>query len=366
MGHSAGLRGFRGPPGPRRAAGGATPVEVDAFHTEAGYAQDVPRTSCRACHLGQAHAADREPLAQGHRAAWRWPCSFRRNCTRPRCLAPADKPARSRCSCRPYLAGSAQRATGRVVVFAPESLRVNPERLTGLRSVSFIEAFEGIAPGPAPSRVQRPRPGEPQPMLAYAYAAGPVELTLAAERRKPETTVRQLLVAAIEDGVVKYQLTLFYNVRLQRHQVAPARRASGGGSRPARRYGWRARIGHFTPAEGPEPRRRGLESWRRDGVSRRGQIELKWEKKLDKLGVGKSVELPVPYLKPRDVFRSWGQIVLVKSETIEVQPAGEPKSLRMIDPEHDLIAPCRLPPAPSSFTTIGRFRSSPRGTNWRM
>ena len=78
-----------------------------------------------------------------------------------------------------------------------------------------------------------------------------------------------------------------------------------------------------------------------------GRIELKWEKKIAKLGVGKSVELPVPYLKPRDVFRSWGQIVLVKSETIDVQPAGEPKSLRMIDPEHDLIA--AVPSAASAF-----------------
>ncbi len=49
-------------------------------------------------------------------------------------------------------------------------------------------------------------------MLAFAYTQEPVELTLAAERRKPQVTVRQLLVARVEEGVVKYDFTFFYNV----------------------------------------------------------------------------------------------------------------------------------------------------------
>ena len=70
-----------------------------------------------------------------------------------------------------------------------------------------------------------------------------------------------------------------------------------------------------------------------------GRIELNCEKKIEKLGIGKSVELPLPYLKPQEVDRAWGQIVLVKSETIDVHESGEPKSLRPIDPQHDLMSP---------------------------
>ena len=70
-----------------------------------------------------------------------------------------------------------------------------------------------------------------------------------------------------------------------------------------------------------------------------GKIELNCEKKIEKLGIGKSVELPLPYLKPQEVDRAWGQIVLVKSETIDVHESGEPKSLRPIDPQHDLMSP---------------------------
>ena len=47
----------------------------------------------------------------------------------------------------------------------------------------------------------------------------------------------------------------------------------------------------------------------------------------------------MPHLKPREVDRAWGQIVLVKSETIDVHESGEPKSLRPIDPQYDLMAP---------------------------
>ena len=57
----------------------------------------------------------------------------------------------------------------------------------------------------------------------------------------------------------------------------------------------------------------------------------------------------------------------MKSETIDVQESGEPKSLRPIDPQRDLIdAGGRRPPGPSSSTTTGRLTvAATRDTNWR-
>ena len=113
---------------------------------------------------------------------------------------------------------TAERAVGRLVIYAPESLRVTPGKIAGLRSVSFQEAFEGM------QSVRPPKPGDARPVLAFAYTQEPnmpgqvgkspqkIELSLAAERRKPQVTVRQLLVARVEEGVVKYQITFFYNV----------------------------------------------------------------------------------------------------------------------------------------------------------
>ena len=176
-------------------------------------------------------------------------------------------------------------------------------------------------------------------MLAFAYTQEPIELSLAAERRKPQVTVRQLLVARVEEGVVKYQVTFFYNVlysgvKSLRIDV-PAEVA--GGLRVAT-PGVREKTIDPPPADLAKD----YVAWSLTGESELmgdGKIELTWEKKIEKLDVGKSVELPLPYLKPQEVDRAWGQIVLVKSETIDVHESGEPKSLRPIDPQHDLMTP---------------------------
>lgn len=228
---------------------------------------------------------------------------------------------------------TAERATGRLVIYAPESLRVNPGKSVGLRSVSFKEAFEGT------QSIRQQRPSDLRPVLAFAYSQEPVELSLAAERRKPQVTVRQLLVARVEEGVVKYQITLFYNVlysgvkslRLDvPTDVADALRITTAG------------VSETTMAPVPADLTENCLAWRLTGQSELigdGKIELTCEKKIEKLGVGKSVDLTLPYLRPKEVDRAWGQIVLAKSETIDVYESGEPKSLRPIDPQHDLMEP---------------------------
>ena len=72
----------------------------------------------------------------------------------------------------------------------------------------------------------------------------------------------------------------------------------------------------------------------------------------------------MPYLKPRDVDRAWGQIVLVKSETIDVEPAGEPKALRPIDPEHDLMSP--VPSAARAFEFHDDWSLSIAATRYQL
>jgi drug/metabolite transporter superfamily protein YnfA len=67
------------------------------------------------------------------------------------------------------------------------------------------------------------------------------------------------------------------------------------------------------------------------------QVRLEWERKIEKLDVGKSVDVRVPVLKPMDVDRGWGQVVLVKAETIDVRPSKMTESLQPIDPQSDLM-----------------------------
>ncbi len=260
---------------------------------------------------------------------------------RPELLTPTGKAAQFTLPVPRVPKAAAERSTGRMVVYAPESLRVNTEKTAGLRSISVREAFETVRP------TRQPSPTERRPVLAFAYSQGPAELTFAAERRKPQVTVRQLMVARVEEGVVKFDFTLLHDVlysgvkslRLDvPADVAAGLRVVTPGVR------------ENTIAPPPDDLEEGYVAWRLSGDAEflgKGKIKLSWEKKIEKLEVGKSVELTMPRLIPREVDRAWGQIALVKSETIDVHPSGEPKLLRPIDPQRDLIDP--VPAAARAF-----------------
>ena len=164
------------------------------------------------------------------------------------------------------------------------------------------------------------------------------------ERRKPQVTVAQLMVVRIEEGVVKYDFTFNYNVLYSgvKSLQIDVPKAIADGLRVVTRG--------FQKEAAASDKAKADVRWTLSGESEligQGSVALHYERPLDKLGIGKPVNLPMPYLKPRDVDRAWGQIVLVKSETIDVQPLGEPKSLRQIDPQHDLMSP--VPSAARAF-----------------
>ncbi len=261
----------------------------------------------------------------------------------PDLLAPTGKAANIPLAIPRVAPDSVERETGRLVVYAPESLRVNPDKPAGLRTVTFQEATKDMR------RTQR---GGERPVLAFAYTDEPASLALAAERRKPHVTARQLLVARIDSGVVKYSATLFYdvlysgvkNLRLD----VPQDLAADIRVTPLA-------IRHETVAEKPAHLADGYVAWQLTGDAEfmgSVKVTLTWEKKIEKLDVGKSVDLEIPRLIPRGIDRAWGQIVLAKAETIDVQRAeGEDKvkGLRPIDPQHDLMPGAAVKGAARAF-----------------
>ncbi len=227
-----------------------------------------------------------------------------------------------------------EHASGRLIVHAPESLRVSPAKADGLRPVSYQEAVEGIALERSPAGVSAIRP-----VLAFTFTQEPVVLRLTAERRKPQVTIRQLLVARIDEGVIKYQATFYYSIHFSGVKslridvpadVAPLLRNTTAG------------IHEKTLDPPPADLDKNMVAWSLTGEGELlgdGQIDLVWEKKLDKLDVGKSLQVTVPRLVPRDVDRAFGQIVLTKAETLDFQEAEDIKGLRPIDPQRDLTTP---------------------------
>ena len=253
----------------------------------------------------------------------------------------------------PQVAGTVERATGRLLIYAPDSLRVNPGKTEGLRSISFPEAVEGMTAALRPSTIQG------RPVLAFAFTQEPPALRLAAERKKPQVNIRQMLVARVEQGMVKYQATFHYTilysgVKSLRIDV-PAELADLGLRNVTSTI--RDKVMSRTP-DGQDIAK-GYAAWSFSGESEligSGDIELVWQKKLDNLALGKPVELSVPRLIPRlppDGNHAWGQIVLTKAESLDVQQSGESKGLQPIDPQRDLAVPVRAPPWPMNSTTIG-------------
>lgn len=223
------------------------------------------------------------------------------------------------------------RENGRIVLYGPDSLRFNPRDTKGLRSVPQAEAVQDF-----PSTQ---REGTERPVMAFAFGADPVTLSLDAERRKPHITVGQLLVVRIESGVARFEATfhatvLYSGVKSLRvdlpAEVADQVRVTASGIRhqvienPAE-------LGDLAA---------GMVAWRLSGETEflgKVAIPMVWEPKLAKLDVGGSVDLPVPRLIPRGVDRAWGQIVLAKAESIDVTPTETRSGLRAIDPQHDLM-----------------------------
>jgi hypothetical protein len=235
-----------------------------------------------------------------------------------------------------------ERSVGRLLVYAPENLSINPVKTDGVQTLSFVEALQDTA------STRDGRFGPAREVLAYAYTQAPVDLNLAVERRKPDVTVRQLLLARVEAGVIKYEATFFYEIRYS--SVKSLRLDVPAALVTAKQ------LRNLTPAvaseapldpqpddvqkEGPDAKI-ALELTRKGESEFLGNVTIKfaWDKKIGDLPVGKPFEETVPVLQPhkKSVDRAWGQVVVAKAETLDLRPKDDPVGLRPIDPQHDLM-----------------------------
>ena len=241
------------------------------------------------------------------------------------------------------------RLTGHLVVYAPESLRVTPVRSDGMRVVSTSEAIVTV---PSTRDGKYPILRE---TLSLAHAEQPVSIEVSVERRKPMVTVRQLLSARVESGVVKYDATFFYDVRysgIRSVRIDIPTDLVG----QIRNRTTSARESTFEQA--PNDAEPNDTAWKFTGETEwlgNFEIQLSWESKLNELEIGKTVTISLPRLTPRGTDRAWGQIVFAKAESIDVQPTEETSGVRPIDPQFDLIQNAKTPSAARAFEFQDRW-----------
>lgn len=241
--------------------------------------------------------------------------------------------------------GTVERDSGAVLVYVPESLKVSAGEFSGLRRITAQKALEPIAGN---NNWMGAYGSTLSPSLVFAYSDGEKNLSVQAERQKPYVSVRQLLLTKVESGAVSYEARFNYDIRYNsvkslRLDVPAAldaaiRLTSSGITErrltdaPGLPEGYVARV--FTSDSEFKGSR-----W----------IILKWEAELSSLGVGRPVDFTVPEIRPHGVDQAMGQIVLVKSEQIDLRPTAALKDLRMIDPRHDLMSGASVADAARAF-----------------
>lgn len=262
----------------------------------------------------------------------------------PNLLAPTGQTSQIALPLPRVAPGGVEQSTGRLLIYAPESLRINPTTQDGVQTISFAEALEGA------ESTRGGRFGVAREVLAYTYTRGPVDLALQVERRKPYITARQVLLARVESGVIKYEATLFYDIRYSGVKALRLDVPASLAEEIRNQTPNTAREATLDPQ--PDDVDPEYVAWSLTGETEfLGEISVKfvWEKKLGELVVGKSAEQELPRLQPKNVDRAWGQIVIAKAETLDVRPAGEPVGLRPIDPQHDLMAGVQVDDAARGF-----------------
>ncbi|MCH8146610.1 MAG: hypothetical protein IH987_01255 [Planctomycetes bacterium] len=235
-----------------------------------------------------------------------------------------------------------EQATGRLIIYAPESLRLNPAAADGLRTLSLSDAISGMQSVVRSSAPSSGKTGSVSGIAAYAFGDAPFTLMLKAERRKPHVTVRQLLAARVETGVVKYTATFYYDIR---YSSVESLRLDVPADLAATIQNDTRGVSESAIDPPPADLSDGYVAWNLRGdraFKGTAIIKLSWETGINALDIGKSATITMPRLMPRDVDRAWGQIVLAKAETIDIRAVENesslsPVGLRPIDPRHDLM-----------------------------
>ena len=78
-------------------------------------------------------------------------------------------------------------------------------------------------------------------------------------------------------------------------------------------------------------------------------MQLGWQLRLDGLEIGKRIKIDIPRLNPRNVDQAWGQVVLNRKDSIDLQLEDGSIGLRPIDPRYDLMSETTFPDATRAF-----------------
>ena len=233
---------------------------------------------------------------------------------------------------------------GNVIVYSPESLQVNAADTKGLRNESFQNALARHASVINASGTR--------PILAFSFSHTDASVELEAKRRRPQVTVEQVVVVSVQSGVVKYDARLFYEVL---YSGVKSLRLDVPTSLVSELRNRSTNILKQAIEPQPDDVPEGYTAWELTSDNEffgKHQVRYTWEEKIADLPLGESADIDVDRLIPAGVDRGNGQIVLTKSETIDVRPNSDASGLRPIDPQTDLAQGVAVDNAAMAFEFV--------------
>lgn len=220
--------------------------------------------------------------------------------------------------------------SGHLLVSSHPGLTLEKRESRGLRELQLADV--------PPAEPERGDAGSGR-LWGFHYASGEPwpQLTVAARRRPAQVTVGQLQVLAVEDGRqlqtrLDWHIEVLYSGRRELRLALPEVLA---GRVQVESAGYRLTADTAGADEGLPA---GYLPYRLQGPREFFGVvvvRMSWREELASVPVGEGTVLACQRLIPLQVDRSWGQIVLLKSETLELAVA-QAENVLPIDPRFDL------------------------------
>jgi hypothetical protein len=250
--------------------------------------------------------------------------------------------------------GIAEKYDRKLLICAEPAFRISPINSEGFQSISLQQLQ-------SPAWHLNTSFGQ----FGFLVADSAATLTLHAERRQPQLTLRELRTVRIDEGSIKNEAKFYYEIlfstikslRIDVPEKLSGRlhiSKAGKGKNPNIRNDaadWREQM--MTPQ--PDDVAEGYVAWEfatKSSLFGTGVLELAWEDELAQPEIGKSLTIDIPKLLPKKQQpsdRIWGQIIVSKSQSIDLGESETTKGLKPIDPQYDISEQDRINNAVAAF-----------------
>ncbi|MDR1483761.1 MAG: hypothetical protein LBT09_02940 [Planctomycetaceae bacterium] len=260
----------------------------------------------------------------------------------------------------------AEQFTGKLLLQVNDAFRINPIEPEGIQPVSIQQITE-----------KDWLMSTSQARSGFLFLQDTVAFKIQAEKRKPQLTLKKLHHVRVESGAVKHNITINYEVQFSElnsiridlpEQISGRINLNRTNSTNSANNNWR--DSKIVPP--PDDVEKGYVAWefsRGDKIRGNGKFDLNWDDVIEQPDVGKTIRIIVPRLIPQKqqpADRIWGQIIVSKSESVDLGESEQSHGLKPIDPQNDIDEKNRVKDAVAAFEFYDKWLLELDATRYKL